>query len=227
MQLNDNTMNVLKNFATINPNIVVNSGNTVKTITEAKNVLGQAKLDQDFPRTIGIYDLNEFLTACNLVDSPTLEFEEGNDYCVIRDTSGRSKVKYFFSDIDILTTPAKDITMPPGEVTFKLDNDTLNRLRKASAAFGHNELSISGTENGVLSLSIIDSKNSTSNAFSIDVSGEYDKSGFNYVLNIANLKIVPGDYDVSISSKLISHFKNCDSNIDYWIALEKSSTTGV
>jgi hypothetical protein len=225
MQLNDNTMNVLKNFATINPNIVVNAGHTVKTITEAKNVLATAKLDQDFPETFGIYDLNEFLTACSLVDNPTLDFE--SDYCVIRDSSGRSKVKYYFSEIDILTTPAKDITMPGSDVSFKLDNSTLNRLRKASSAFGHTELSISGTENGVLSLSILDSKNSTSNAFSIDVNGEYHNSDFNYIINISNLKMIPGDYDVSISSKLISHFKNSDSNIEYWIALEKSSTTGV
>ena len=117
--------------------------------------------------------------------------------------------------------------MPGSDVSFKLDNNTLNRLRKASAAFGHTELFISGTENGVLALSILDSKNSTSNAFSIDVNGEYHGSDFNYIINISNLKMIPGDYDVSISSKLISHFKNSDSNIEYWIALEKSSTTGV
>ena len=225
MQLNENTLTVLKNFAGINPNIVIESGNVLKTITEAKNVLAQAKLDQEFPSSMGIYDLNEFLAVLGLVDSPTLDFTD--DYVIVNDASGRSKVKYYYSDPEILTSPQKDIVMPDADVSFVLDNETLNRLRKATATLGHQEISISGTSSGVLSLSVIDKNNATSNAFSIDVSGEYQGSNFNYVLNIGNLKIVPGDYDVSISSKLISHFVNKNSNLQYWIALEKSSETGV
>ena len=92
MQLNENTLTVLKNFAGINPNIVIESGNVLKTITEAKNVLAQAKLDQEFPSSMGIYDLNEFLAVLGLVDSPTLDFTD--DYVIVNDASGRSKVKY-------------------------------------------------------------------------------------------------------------------------------------
>ena len=113
--------------------------------------------------------------------------------------------------------------MPEANVSFTLDNDTLNKLKRAAAALGHNEVTISGKD-GVLSLSVVDSQNSTSNAFSIDIDGDFGDATFNFVLNISNIKILPGDYDVSISSKLISKFSHKELDINYWIALEKTST---
>ena len=126
-----------------------------------------------------------------------------------------------------MTTPQKDITMPEADVKFVLTNETLNKVKRAAAALGHEEVSISN-KNNVLSLSVIDTKNTTSNTFSIDIDGEFDKSSrFNFVLNIANLKILPGDYDIEISSKLISQFSHKEHKVQYWIALEKTSTYGV
>ena len=224
MELKDSTLSVLKNYASINPNIVIQQGNTIKTMTEARNVLSSATLDEDFPQEFGIYDLNEFLGVINLVGEPRLAFEQ--DYVVVTDSSNRSRVKYFFSDPEMLTTPTKDVKMPPADVSFTLDQDTLNRIKRAASTLGHSELSITGKD-GVLSLSVIDSQNATSNAFSIDVSGEFAGDNFNFIFNIANLKMIPGDYEVGISSKLISHFVNKEVGIQYWIALEKTSEYGV
>jgi len=225
MELSDNALSVLKNFSGINQNILIRSGNTIKTISEARNVLATAVVEESFTQDFGVYDLSEFINVLGLVDKPNLQFED--EYVRISDSSGRSKVKYFFSSEETLTTPQKDITMPSADVAFTLDNDTFNKLKRAASALGHSEVSISG-DNGVLSLSIIDSQNMTSNAFSIDVDGTYpDGAMFNFILNIGNLKMLPGDYDVQISSKLISQFSNKDINVKYWIALEKSSTFGV
>tara|TARA_Y100001935_G_C17126756_1_gene418508 strand:- start:24 stop:698 length:675 start_codon:yes stop_codon:yes gene_type:complete len=224
MELKDETLSVLKNYASINPNIVIQEGNTIKTMTEARNVLSSATLAEDFPQEFGIYDLNEFLGVISLVGEPRLKFE--NDYVVVTDSSNRSRVKYFYSDPEMLTTPTKDVKMPPADVSFTLDQDTLGRIKRAASTLGHSELSITGKD-GVLSLSVIDSQNATSNAFSIDVSGEFAGDNFNFVFNIANLKMIPGDYEVGISSKLISHFVNKEMGIEYWIALEKTSTFGV
>jgi len=224
MELSESTLSVLRNFSGINQNIMIRTGNTVKTISEARNVLATAKVDVEFPQDVGIYDLNEFLGVLTLVDTPRLKFED--EYVTISDSTGRSKVKYFFSPEETLTTPSKDITMPEGDVNFVLDNDTLNRLKKAASALGHSEVSITG-KNGVLSLSVVESQNSTSNAFSIDIDGNFGDATFNFIMNIANLKILPGDYDVSISNKLISQFSHKELNIQYWIALEKTSTYGV
>jgi hypothetical protein len=214
---------VLKNYATINPNVVINEGNVLKTISEAKNVLSSAELDDTFPKTFGIYDLNEFLNVLSLVDSPNLKFED--NYVLVSDGSGRTRIKYFYSDIDMLTVPSKDIIMPEAEVSFSFDRETLSRVKRAASVLGHTELSVS-VINNVLSLSVVDQNDKTSNVFSIDVDGTYKNENFNYVFNISNLKMIDDDYRVDISSKLISHFVNEQSGIQYWVALEKTSTYG-
>jgi hypothetical protein len=181
-------------------------------------------LDINFPETFGIYDLNEFISVLSLVDSPRLKFEQ--NYVLVIDNSGRSRTKYHYSDLDILTKPSKDIIMPEPDVKFTLDKNTLSKIKRASSVLGHTELSVSGSS-GVVCLSVIDSKDSTSNVFSIDVDGTYGNENFNFIFNISNLKMVDGDYEVGISSKLISHFVNKETATEYWVALEKSSTYGV
>lgn len=224
MELTDSTVNILKNYATINPNIVVDEGNTLKTISVARNVLSQVTVTETFPQGFGIYDLNEFLSVLSLVDSPNLTFE--SDYVVVGDATGRSRVKYFFSDPEMLTSSGKDINMPETEIKFTLDSDTLNRVKRAAAALGHDEVSIRPS-NGAISISVVDTKNATSNAFSIDVEGTYPEGvDFNFILNVNNVKVINEDFDVEISSKLISHFSSKQSTIEYFIALEKSSTYG-
>lgn len=221
MQLTENVQQVLKNFASINPNIVVEPGNVVRTLAEGKNIFGKATIDVDFPIKFGVYDLNEFIGVLGLVDNPELTFED--THVNVGDSVGRSKIRYFFTDTDHLTSPQKDIVMPSAEVTLNIGNDTLNKIKRAASALGHSELSIKAN-NGSISLTIFDSGNTTSNTFSIDVDGEYQSEDFNFIISIGNLKLLPGDYKVSISSKLISHFVNTTVDAEYWIALEKSST---
>lgn len=223
MELSENTLSILKNYAGINSNIVIEAGNTIKTISEAKNVMSSAEIVEEFPQTFGVYDLNEFLGVLSLVDKPNLTFKD--EHVVVSDSSGRSKVKYFYSDPEMLTKPGKNVMMPVAEVNFTLDADTLGRIKRAATALGHSEVSITGSD-GVLNLSVVDSKNKTSNAYSIDVAADFDSTPFNFILNISNLKIMPGDYEVAISSKLISHFVSKEFGISYWIALEKTSTYG-
>lgn len=223
MELSEKTLTVLRNYATINPNVVINEGDEIKTISEAKNVLSSAKLDVQFPKTFGIYDLSEFLSVLSLINSPRLTFED--NYVLVGDGSGRTRIKYFYSDIDILTVPSKDIVMPECEVSFSLDKETLSRVKRAASVLGHNEMSLTVVDN-VLVLSVIDQNDKTSNVFSIDVDGTYKNPNFSFVFNISNLKMVEDDYRVDISSKLISHFVNDESGIQYWVALEKSSTYG-
>lgn len=223
MELSNYTMQVLKNFAAINSNIVIKPGNTIMTVAEAKNVLASAVVDENFPQEFGIYDLSEFLSVLGLVDQPRVRFE--STHVIIGDRSGRAQVKYFFSDPDNLTSPAKVIAMPEANVKFTLDQSTLNSLKRAAGALGHSEVSITGG-NGVITLSVLDKDNSTSNTYSIDVDGESDTDQFKFILNIVNLKLIPADYKVDISSRLISQFTSLtlDKEIKYWIALEKSST---
>lgn len=224
MELCENTLNVLRNFSGINQNIMIRSGNNIKTMSETRNMIATADVSEQFTKDFGIYDLNEFIGVMGLVDTPNLKFED--DFVTVSDSSGRSKIKYFYAAEETLTTATKDVNMPEADVKFTLDNDTLNRLKKAASTLGHSEVSIKAKD-GVLSLSVVENQNATSNAFSIDIDGEFKQDAvFNFIISISNLKILPGDYDVEISSKLITQFKNKELPLTYWIALEKSSTYG-
>ena len=223
MQLSDTTLAVLKNFASIQPNVVLQEGNIVKTIAEAKNVMAVATLDQSFDKEVGIYNLDEFLSVLGLVETPDLTF--GDDFVTVKDSVGRSSVKYFYSDPSILTSPAKDIPMPEAEVKFTLDEATFKKILRAAGALGHEKMTITATDGGV-KLTVVDNTDATSNAFEIVVPGTFESENFTFVMNIANLKLISGDYDVEVSSRLISKFTNKSADIEYFIALEKSSTYG-
>ena len=224
MELSDRTLSVLKNFANINSNIVFREGNELKTISVAKNILAKARLDENIPTTFGIYDLSEFLNVLSLVENPSLKFEENS--VVISDASGLRGNRYYFSDVDMLSAPSKDVVMPESEVKFTLDIDTLRRLQRASSVLGHDSISIT-PEGGSVKLTVVDPEDATSNSFFSYVEGEFEEGvDFNFILNVNNLRLIHSDYEVSISSKLISNFKSTQSQIEYFIALEKSSTYG-
>jgi hypothetical protein len=228
MKLTDYTTQVLKNFSGINSNIVFRTGNEVATISEARNILSTASVDVSFPSEFGIYDLNEFLGVLSLVDEPQIKFEE--KFAVISDSVGRSKIKYFFTDTDMLTSPnstmlSKAIAMNDFEVTFTLDQDTMNKIKRATSALGHTSVAITPS-NGAIALTVFDPENATSNTFTIELAGKYESENFNFILNIQNLKILPGDYSVGLSSKLMSKFTHTEKKVNYWIALEKTSTYG-
>lgn len=225
MELNEKTLNVLKNFSGINQNLLIQEGNTIKTISEARNVVATAVVEEQFPQKFGIYDLNEFIGVLGLVDEPNLKFSE--ESVTVSDSTGRSKVKYFFSPEETLTSPTKDVNMPEPDVSFTLDNETLNKLKRAASTLGHSNVSITPSGGGILSLSVVDNENSTSNTYSIDIDGEYTSSDFNFIISIANLRILPGDYEVKLSRKLITEFKHKELNVRYWIAVEKTSAFGV
>jgi hypothetical protein len=220
VSISNDTLSVLRNFSSINPNVVLKPGQEVKTISEAKNILAVADIGEDFPTEMGIYDLNEFLSVVNLVDKPQLNF--GDNHVDI--VGGNSKVKYFFSDSSILTTPQKDITMPDCEVEVSFTDDTLSQIRKAASALGHSEMSITATDDGV-NIKVFDSKDSSANIYNVQLANDagYKEGQFEFVINISNLKLLDGDYEVKISSKLISEWKNTTKPVRYYIALEKNS----
>jgi hypothetical protein len=220
VSISNDTLSVLRNFSSINPNVVLKPGQEVKTISEAKNILAVADIAEDFPTEMGIYDLNEFLSVVNLVDKPQLNF--GDNHVDI--VGGNTKVKYFFSDSSILTTPQKDITMPSCEVEVSFTHDTLSQIRKAASALGHSEMSITATDEGV-NIKVFDSKDSSANIYNIQLANDagYTEGQFEFVININNLKLLDGDYEVKISSKLISEWKNTTQAVRYYIALEKNS----
>ena len=219
MNLSDNTLGILKNFAGINNSILVKKGNQLRTISVAKNILAEAEIPEDFPRDVAIYDLNQFLNGLSLHQDPDLDFSE-ETHLTIRE--GRRKVKYFFADPQvIIAPPEKEISLPSQDACFQLDSNSLEKLLKAAAVYQLPDLAVVGG-NGVVKLIVRDKKNDTSNEYAVTV-GETDKS-FTFNFKVENIRIIPGSYDVIVSSKLLSKFTNSKLNLTYYIALEPDST---
>ena len=223
MNISSETINILKNFSNINANLVFKPGQSLSTISEAKTIMAKATVSEDFVQEFGVYDLSEFLSVMNLVDSPVLNFDDKS--VLISDHTGGTKVRYYYSELDILTQPTKDITMPECEVNFNLSAENLDKIKKAAAVLGHAELMFS-CEGGNITAKVFDEKDATANTFDITLDTTSTEI-FKYVFSISNLKMLHGDYDVSISSKLISNWKNTNVPVEYFIALEKSSKYGV
>jgi len=219
MKLSDNTLALLKNFAGINNSILVKKGNRLRTISVAKNILAEADITEEFPRDFAVYDLNQFLNGLSLHQDPELDFVE-ESYITIRE--GKRRVKYFYADPNvIISPPEKEIQLPSQDICFQLDSVTLEKLLKAAAVYQLPDLSAVG-EAGVIRLVVRDKKNDTSNEYSIVV-GETDKE-FTFNFKVENIKIIPGAYDVVVSSKLLSQFTNTKYNLTYYIALEPDSS---
>ena len=219
MKLTDSTLTVLKNFAGINNSILVKQGSKLRTISVAKNILAEADISEDFPKDVAIYDLNQFLNGLSLHQDPNLDFTE-ESYLTIRE--GKRRVKYFYADPQvIISPPEKEISLPTEDVCFQLESVTLEKLLKAAAVYQLPDLAAVG-ENGVVKLVVRDKKNDTSNEFAVVV-GETDKD-FIFNFKVENIKIIPGAYDVVISSKLLAKFTNSSYNLIYYIALEPDST---
>ena len=219
MKLSEKTLTVLKNFAGINNSILVKQGNSLRTISVAKNILAEANIEEQFPRQFGVYDLNQFLNGLSLHQDPDMDFGE-ESYLTIRE--GKRRVKYFYADPQVIISPPdKQITLPTEDVHFQLESTSLEKLLKAAAVYQLPDLSAVG-EAGVVKLVVRDKKNDTSNEYSIVV-GETDKT-FSFNFKVENIKIIPGAYDVVVSSKLLSRFTNSEYNLTYYIALEPDST---
>lgn len=216
MKLSKETVALFKNFAGINSNLLLKSGNKLATISAQKNVMSDATVAETFP-DFGIYDLNEFLGAMSLFEDPELDFHD--KYVTIK--QGSMSIKYFAADATVLTAPQKAITFPEAEINFNITADKLNMIQKTASVLRAADVSIVG-DGSTITIVVGDKKNASGNSFSEPV-GTTDKS-FKVNLKVENLKMLPGDYEVSISSKKISRFKSTATDLVYYVAVEADST---
>jgi hypothetical protein len=227
MKLSNETVTVLKNFSTINQNLVIKTGKNISTMSAMKNIVAKATVTEDFSQMFAIYDLNEFLASLSLFENPDLDFKE--DFVVMTETGSKGKsLKYWYSDPSVVTTPSKEITMPSSEVTFTFSSDLLSDVTKAAAVIGAPDMVLEGMDVGTAILKVTDKKNDTANNYAVGVDTNHEDSDKNvpykFWFKVENLRLLPGSYDVKVSSKKISYFKNTNVDVEYFIALEPEST---
>ena len=224
MKLSKHTLNMLKNFSDINMSIEIKKGNILRTVSVQKNILAQAELEEEFPQDFAIYELNRFLGAVSLFDDP--EFQFNGKSANIGTT--KHSVDYVYCDPSMIVTPPENnITFPEPEVKFTLSQDALSQIMKASNVLGTPEIAIEGGPhpNDVIRLKALDVNNDSTDTFKVVLD---EKSGdeFRFVFKTENMKMIPGNYDVEISSKGISHFTLQGQKLEYWIATESTSSFG-
>ena len=217
MKLDAKTINVLKSFSSVNPSMLFKEGNVVATISPNKTIMARATVPDNFVNRFAIYNLGRFLNTLSLFEDPDLTFTDR--MVKIADSKGRS-VNYTFADEStIKTPPEKEIKLPSEDVSFSLTNLNLSEILKALGVLALPEFAVVG-DGSSITLQAIDSKNPSGDTFSIPV-GVTNKT-FRAIFKVENIKVIPGDYTVTLSSKGISHFAGPDA--EYWIAIEATST---
>lgn len=218
MKISTNTLNVLKNFSKINPSIIVTEGNVLRSISPSKTIMAKAKVDTEFGQRFAIYNLSRFISTISLYKDPDLKFGENS---VEIYEAGRS-TNYVYADESTLNkakAPEKELVLPSIDASFTLTNAHLKEVESAAGVLELPEIAVIG-EAGKIYLKAIDSKNPSGDVYSVEI-GEGNKA-FKAIFKYENIKIIPDTYEVSISSRGISHFSGPQA--EYWIAVEQNST---
>ena len=220
MKVSERTTNLLKNYASINQSIEFREGNILKTVSPLNTILASVEIEEEFPQTFPIYELNRFLGTLSLFNNPELNFMDNG--VNISDDNHKAIYRYCGSSSMFQTPPDKDITFPDAEINFKLSQDQFKKTINAANTLGLPEIVVEGDGSEIMFV-VSDTGNPSSDRFSTKV-GTTDKT-FCMIFKTENLnKIMEGTYDVSLSSKRISHFKREGDSLQYWIALEQNST---
>ena len=217
MKLSKDTLNLLKNFASINGSLYLKEGTTLSTVSEGKNVMVSAEIPESFPVDFGIYDLNEFLRVVAIFPDAGLEF---NDKSVII-SDGTNVITYFGAGEGIVKPAPSTVKWPGTDVSCSLVQQQFDTIRETSSALKASSVSFIGSK-GKLKIVVGDKKNKTANAYDV-VIGE-SPIDFQANFKVENFKMIPGDYDVEISSKKIARFTNKKIDYTMFVAIEADST---
>lgn len=216
MKLDNATLQILKNFSAINKNIMFKPGSVIRTISSTKSVLARATISQEFDKSFAVYDLSRFIGTLSLFNEPEIDVKDS--HVVI--SEGNNKFNYAVTDPSlIIVPPDREIELPNPEVNCLITEEALNRVMKALSVSQLPEIAIVGKDGQIL-LQAVDTRGTTNDSFSVVV-GETD-ARFRMVFRADCIKLIPGSYDVSISSKGLSHWKG--ATVEYWIAVESNSS---
>jgi hypothetical protein len=214
MKLSNDTVTILKNFASINSGIVVKPGNKLRTISANKAILAEATVAETFPHEFGIYDLNKSLGLLSMNKNDN-EVEILQDFLVFKSLNGKGTIRQRFTATNlILCPPNKSINIASYEVKFTLPAETLNWIFSVASILKCPNVVVSNED--VKGEIVDDAK--------VVLDSDTDIK-FQATLKIENLKVVPDEYVVEISSVGVSKFHNESKNLTYWIAIEAANST--
>ena len=222
MKLSVDTLSVLKNIASINQGIMFKKGKTLKTVSSQKNILAEVNIAEEIPADFGVYDINSFLSVVSLhKEDPSFDFDE--KHVLIVGNKGRSKTKYRFCDpAMIVLPPEKQLTMPDSDISFDLSSEDFDWVMRSANVLSSPNIAVE-SDGQKVNIVTLDVQNDSAHTESLEI-GNGNQSKYRMIFKTENLsKILPGSYEVKISSKGISHFKNKNLPLQYWITTEVGS----
>jgi hypothetical protein len=233
MMLSTDTIEVLKNFAGINTNLLILPGNVIKTCNESGTNIAIAKVTETFPNEIAIYDLNEFLNTLTLLDSP--DFSVSDTAITIADA--RTKITYYLASSKVLSKKivelsTREFNVKDPKVSFMLSQTDLAKLRKAASVFGHDQLSFVSEDGYTISAMVKDITINSSNEYTLEIGNSTidNEIPFSIVVAFSQLKFIKGDYILNFylqpNGVKIAEFINTASDVRYFCGLDRSSTFG-
>ena len=221
MKFSNDTLTLLKNFASINQGIVFKKGKVLRTVSAQRNVMAEATIGEEIPKDFGVYDLNNFLSVLSLhKDNPVIDFQDNN--VLISGLQGRSKIKYRFCAASmIVAAPDKNLELNNPEIKFDLSAEDFDWILRAANVLSSPHIAIESDGIKVF-ITAFDVQNDAAHTESLEVSNS-NGDKYKMLFKTENLKMLAGAYAVTISSKGIAHFKHKSMNIQYWIATEAGS----
>ena len=222
MKISKKTFDILKNFSGIRSSIHVEQGNIIRTVSTAKNIMAEAKVEEDFAKSFAIFDLGKFIATTSLFGTPEYQFND--KFVTIK--SNNSSVNYFYADEKLVEKANKSIKMPALTVSFDLSQNQIAEIQKASSVLQLDAVCIRNTDMGGIEMVAFDRKvglNSSSNVFTMILSDKTDNK-FNLFMDIELLKMIPDDYKVEVGGTAVAKLTGKNNGVSYWIALRSEST---
>jgi hypothetical protein len=218
MKLSKRTLELLKNYATINPSIVIPEGQLLQTMATSKNIVSYSEADEAFPVDFAIYDLFEFIKVIELFDDPEFEFEDTS----VTISDNNSSCVYIYAEKNIIDYPKNKINFPKADVSFRLTKDQLDKILRAANTLNLPFVCITKDGDNLI-IKVTDPKNPSSNNYSLVVGEDKSDASFEFYINYEYFKMIKDDYQVDVSKKNIAQFTATDGSL-YYLALEKNST---
>jgi hypothetical protein len=217
MKFSAQTIQILKNFATINQNIMLRPGSELATISTGKNIFATATIAEEIPIEVPIYDLTNLLALLSLTQEPEIDFGEKS---LIISKDGAT-FEYYYSSPDIIVAPPQKKIVVDEHFTFTLAKDDITTILKAAAVMSAPTLSFV-TKGGKVFVTVGDPKTKSSNSYKKQI-GESEHE-FDVQIGVEMIKVIPENYTVALSKKKFIHFRNDERGLKYWLAAGPQST---
>lgn len=225
MKLSKDTLNILKNFSTINSGIMLKPGKFIMTRAVNGTTYAEATIADEIDFEVAIYELNGFLGILSLLneDAEISLADDGN----IKIADARSTIFWPAADPSTIVFPSKPIPFPVASVIVDFKSEDLQQLMRVSRGLQIDTITITNKDGKIVlnGFNKVEDSALVRTKYSLTL-GDYDgTNNFNFVINMGNMKMQPADYKLLLwaqGKKTAAKFEG--EHASYVVAMEADST---